>query len=119
MTKKPAPVCPTCGQPASVRDTSYGKRFGCCGLWAWGYYPLADAKTHDARRAAHAAFDPIWRSGRLSRSAAYQRLAGALGVDVRDCHMKLMDETTARRAWRWAREFRGIHVRRTKLSNSP
>lgn len=56
-----------------------------------------DAATHEARKAAHAAFDPLWRDGILSRSRAYKELAKELGIKPDDCHMKLMDAKTARR----------------------
>lgn len=47
--------------------------------------------------AAHEAFDPIWRSGAMSRSRAYQWLADRLGIDREDCHMLNFDETTCLR----------------------
>lgn len=46
----PAPICPSCGQPAKERMTRYGVRHDCCGLWSWGGKPLVDAATHAARR---------------------------------------------------------------------
>ena len=45
-----------------------------------------------ARMAAHAAFDPIWRSGRMSRSEAYRWLAYNIGVPVEYCHMQMLTE---------------------------
>lgn len=44
-----------------------------------------------ARIAAHAAFDPLWKSGKFSRGAAYEWLASELGIPVTACHMVLMD----------------------------
>lgn len=44
-----------------------------------------------ARIAAHAAFDPLWQSGKLSRGVAYEWLASELGIPVTACHMVLMD----------------------------
>ena len=90
-------TCPKCGNAPQKSMTRYGPRLDCCGLWAWGDNPLADRATHDARKAAHAAFDPIWKSGRLSRGDAYKRLANALGMTRRDCHMKLMTAEQAQR----------------------
>lgn len=56
---------------------------------------------------AHAAFDPIWQSGELSRSAAYRWLALELGIKKADCHMLYFDEDTCMRVVRLchAREF--------------
>jgi len=91
------PICPLCDQPATKQVTRFGLRFGCCGLWAWGRHPLADRETHQARRAAHDAFDPIWRRGLTSRSNAYKLLAQELGITKNECHMKLMNARLARR----------------------
>lgn len=44
-----------------------------------------------ARIAAHAAFDPLWKSGKFSRGVAYEWLASELGIPVTACHMVLMD----------------------------
>lgn len=96
--------CPNCGAVPTVTQTRYGLRRSCCGLWAWGDSPLADAETHDARRAAHEAFDPLWQSGRMTRSAAYAFLAGRLGLEPDACHMKQMDAPTARRVVEIAKE---------------
>ena len=56
-----------------------------------------DRDTHEARKAAHAAFDPIWKRGKMRRGDAYQFLADKLGLSMTDCHMKLMDAATAQR----------------------
>lgn len=48
---------------------------------------LANAELRKARMAAHAAFDPLWRSGRMTRGAAYKWLAARLGVDGGLCHI--------------------------------
>lgn len=95
--KARAPRCPLCGAVAIKENTPYGPKYTHCGLWAWGRHPLVDGATHRARRAAHAAFDPIWQSGRMGRSQAYHALAEALGIDARDCHMKLMSRAMAER----------------------
>lgn len=90
-------ICPLCGSHPARSETRFGLRLDCCGMWAWGEHPLADAETHEARKSAHAAFDPLWRSGPLSRSKAYKMLADKLGIDRADCHMKLMTAEQARR----------------------
>ena len=40
---------------------------------------------------AHEAFDPIWRSGYMSRSLAYRWLAYEMKLTLKDCHIKTMD----------------------------
>lgn len=90
--------CPKCGNAAKQSETRYGIRNHCCDLWSWGDgAQLADSETHDARKAAHAAFDPCWQSGHMSRAAAYKWLSEKLGIPRKQCHMKLMDKMTALR----------------------
>ena len=50
---------------------------------------LATPAQRKARMRAHAAFDPIWKSGRMKRKAAYSWLAGQLGVSKDNCHVGL------------------------------
>lgn len=93
----PGPTCPRCGGLAPRSETPHGARYDCCGLRAWGEKPLATHGTLRARGMAHAAFDPIWQEGHLSRSQAYRRLAALLGLSRRVTHMSLFDEETAYR----------------------
>lgn len=58
---------------------------------------LADATTRKARKEAHLAFDPLWRSGPLSRHEAYGWLAGQLGIAHDQCHIGMFDATTCQR----------------------
>jgi hypothetical protein len=65
----------------------------------------ATPATQKARRAAHAAFDELWErkivkddiSRGAARKAAYTWLASELGIDVKDCHIGMMDKATAER----------------------
>jgi hypothetical protein len=95
MSKTHKILCPKCGKEAKTTKTKYGPRNSCCDMWSWGKSPLVDERTHKARRAAHAAFDPIWRSKTLSRTKAYKWLAKELRLPRELCHMKLMDADTA------------------------
>ena len=83
-------MCPKCGGRPFRAQTRYGLRISCCGMWAWGEHPMADAETHEARKKAHAAFDPIWRDKLMSRGRAYKLLAEEMGMTRDQCHMKLM-----------------------------
>ena len=89
------PICPICYNEAYEAQTRYGVRHSCCGLWSWDGAPLVDEYTHEARKAAHEAFDPLWKEHGLTRSEAYRMLASRLGIPREDCHMKLMDAATA------------------------
>jgi len=52
---------------------------------------LADQTTKNARKAAHAAFDPIWKSGQMKRSEAYKWLADHLDIERWRCHISWFD----------------------------
>jgi zinc-finger-containing domain len=113
----PAPTaCPLCAALVVLvgNERIYGRPFGewpwaflCTGCRAYvGLHPftgiplgtLADVPTREARRRAKAAFNPIWESGRMSRSAAYAWLAGELGIErVGECHIGWFDVATCDR----------------------
>ncbi len=87
--------CPKCGAKAHAETTRYGIRNRHCDLWSWGDAPLVNRETHEARKAAHAAFDTLWKSGLMSRGEAYRCLQKKLKLTPDECHMKLMDAATA------------------------
>ena len=93
-----SPLCPVCGQPATVSYTQYGVRHAHCGLWSWDGKPLVDASTHEARKDAHHAFDTLWRGPAkiVQRGHAYRLLREELGLSKEACHMAEMDVETAR-----------------------
>lgn len=93
------PICPRCDSVADKQKTQYGVRYECCGMWAWGEHPLADADTHAARRTAHEVFDTLWKgpTAKFSRSGAYKWLRNELRLTEAQCHMKVMDAATAKR----------------------
>jgi hypothetical protein len=55
------------------------------------------AEGRKARNAAHAAFDPLWKSGRMRRSDAYKWLADQLGQPAGQTHISWMTAEQARR----------------------
>lgn len=83
-----------------------------CGRYVGSHrdgWPLgvpADKETRDARKAAHAAFDPIWKppTGHGYRREAYQWLAAALGRPGEEIHIGEMTAETARRVVTVVRE---------------
>lgn len=104
------PLCPYCGnEPELVNGAAiYPRRpdvasrafYLCtpCGAHV-GCHPgtinplgrLADLELRKAKVAAHAAFDPLWRSGGMKRVEAYRWLAGVLGLPKSECHIGLFD----------------------------
>jgi len=116
------PICPYCGKPAvflpSSAELYNGKDYGpvwiCrqCQAWVGCHNPgdvplgrLANAELRKAKMQAHAAFDPLWKSGEMKRSHAYRWLGNALGIcaphigemDVDECH-RVVEVCNARTA---------------------
>lgn len=58
---------------------------------------LATEETRRLKIAAHAAFDPLWKSGRMKRGDAYAWLQEQTGLSARDCHMGWMSDDDLRR----------------------
>jgi hypothetical protein len=67
----------------------------CCDLWSWGDKPLVDRETHEARKAAHDAFDPLWKTGTMTRAEAYAALRRVTGLSEKNCHMAKMSAKRA------------------------
>lgn len=105
-----APVCPDCKTPGRLtsgrevfprrRDLAH-KGFWVCDACdaRVGCHPgtsnplggLANKALREARMAAHDAFDPLWRSGRMTRSEAYAWLAQHVGVTPDQAHIGMFD----------------------------
>lgn len=102
-------VCPCCGSSASIRDSAviYGKsygqalicdRFPACDTFVGCHRAsgkpkgtMAERALREARKRAHASFDPLWRDGKLSRHEAYAWLSSEMGVEPNQCHIGLFD----------------------------
>lgn len=91
------PICPTCGAAAKMSAGRWGMKAECCGLWSWNGKDLVGRDTHANRIRAHAAFDQIWKSGKIARGTAYGRLAELMGMTRDECHMSIMTAEQANR----------------------
>jgi hypothetical protein len=90
--------CPECGGELVLRESQHGRFYG-CRSWpkctgTHGAHedgtPLgtpADRRTKLYRQAAHAVFDLLWRSGRLTRSEAYAWMARSMGLTREEAHI--------------------------------
>ncbi|MEG9741631.1 zinc-finger-containing protein [Enterobacter roggenkampii] len=58
---------------------------------------LANAELRLAKSAAHRDFDPLWKSGEMTRKQAYQWLSNQLGIPSESCHIGMFDVATCQR----------------------
>lgn len=101
-------VCPYCNKNTRLCDSSviYGKSYGkiylCVSCRAYvGVHKgtdhalgrLANSELRYWKKAAHAAFDPIWKRGIIKRKDAYTWLATELRIDASRCHIGMFDVT--------------------------
>ena len=59
---------------------------------------LANAPLRKARQRVHALLDPMWKSGAMKRTAAYQWLARKLAMAEQNCHVGMFDLDTCKAA---------------------
>lgn len=107
--------CDYCGRRAEFVDSKvvYGKSYGmiylCRSCIAYvGVHKgtdtplgrLANAELRHWKKAAHAAFDPMWKYGRFRghRNAAYGWLAQKMELPVEQTHIGMFDVADCRRA---------------------
>ena len=65
-----------------------------------------------ARDLAHTHFDPLWESGRMSRTEAYARLAQAMLLTEDECHMRCMKPKACREVvWLCKGALEGVPVK--------
>ena len=104
-----APICPYCKQPAKLVDSatvyngrSYGMIWDCrpCDAYvgvhkdSLTYEPLgrlANAELRVWKMKAHAAFNPLWESGTMSRSEAYALMQKLMGMTADEAHIGKFD----------------------------
>lgn len=100
----PVPDACKCGGTVELVKNSeiYGREYG---KWPWAYlcrdcdsyvglHPftniplgtLANKETRDARKNAKYHFEKLFKSGRMTRSEAYQALANKMKIDTGECH---------------------------------
>lgn len=52
---------------------------------------LANAELRKAKQKAHLALDPLWKSGIMTRTEAYKKVAEAIGVSMANMHIGMLD----------------------------
>lgn len=104
--------CPYCGADAELSTgyKVYPHRPDLASLKIWACFPcdawvgthknspnnaplgrLANAELRVAKRKAHAAFDPLWKSGQMSRKKAYALLSEKMKLKPEDTHIGMFD----------------------------
>lgn len=53
---------------------------------------IANAETRRLKVNAHTAFDPIWKTGYMTRTEAYGWLRQVTGLSAKECHMGWMSD---------------------------
>lgn len=100
-------LCDYCGKPAQFVDSaivyggvSYGMIWYCqdCNVWVGVHRGtrtplgrLANAQLRQWKRAAHAAFDPLWRGRKRTRRQAYRWLSQQMGLPKEKTHIGMFD----------------------------
>jgi hypothetical protein len=121
--------CPYCDKPAELVTGKavyphlaklHKKKFYVCnpckahvGCHPGSERPLGRLATASLRRkkmAAHAEFDPLFRSKKMSRKEAYKWLAKELGIPGSECHIGMFDEEMCDRVVRVCRARRNKHA---------
>ena len=59
-----------------------------------------------ARGNAHEAFDVLWKSGQMSRTEAYLRLAEHMGLHPKECHIRKFNAEQCDTVISWATDAR-------------
>ena len=96
-------ICDYCGTPADFVDSSvvyHGHSFG--------MIYLANSELRNWKKAAHAAFDPLWKYGpyRGRRNEAYRWLSEKMGTPIEFTHIGMFDVDQCRKVVRIMREER-------------
>lgn len=89
-------LCDSCGAYVGCHKNGDGKR------------PLgrvANAELRKAKSKAHAAFDPLWKSGKMTRGAAYSALAKSMGIYKEQCHIGMFDVEQCEHVVAWCEGF--------------
>ena len=93
--------CGECKAPMVLRESRFGPFYGCSrypdckgshGAHKDTGKPLgvpADRETKEARIKAHASFDTLWKSRKMTRTQAYQWMRDAMSLEKDGAHIGL------------------------------
>lgn len=69
---------------------------------------LAKKELRDLKMRAHAAFDPVWKDGKMKRAEAYAWLAEKMGLETKRCHIGWFNEEKCQKVIDVCRSHRGL-----------
>ena len=119
--------CPYCGSQVILKDASFiyntskSKEYG--KVWVCNNYPKCDAyvgchkgtdkpkgrlanpRLRCLKMEAHKQFDPLWKSGLMSRKEAYMWLSNHLNISIEDCHIGMFDVKECQKTIHICRKF--------------
>lgn len=124
-------LCPFCNSQVEFcsADRVYGVKYAHLNLYVCSRFPdcdsyvgshegtglpkgtLADKALREARKLAHAAFDPLWREGEteiFSRHEAYEWLARQLGIGKNETHIGMFDVQTCEKVVKVVTQLRMV-----------
>lgn len=114
-------ICPYCRNKTVYVDSIeiYGKSYGMvymckpCDAWCGVHKSspkralgrLANAELRELKKAAHAAFDPLWQSKGLTRTQAYQELSRFLQIEKQYTHIGMFSSKTCIRVIEFSKRY--------------
>lgn len=96
------PKCPECGSIMYLRDSKYGKFYGCVryphcqAIWKSDkdgnpIGTFADKNTKKWRVIAHCLLDSLWKSGEMARTDAYKWVQKTMNINEKEAHISMFD----------------------------
>ena len=118
--------CPYCGKEAVMVTSKqfYGRDYK-TNIWLCGpceayvgthkntktpLGTLAKSKLRQLRKTAHSLVDPMWRSGKMTRTQVYDWIAQEMNIPKDDAHIALFNEKQCSIIIQKALEKRGLTV---------
>lgn len=80
--------CTGCGASVGTHENNPKKPYGI----------LATKQMQNIRKICHKNFDKSWKTNKISRNKAYEKLAEKLEINKKDCHFGMFDLATLRKA---------------------
>lgn len=129
--------CPYCGGGVKLVPSSvvYPHYKGNKKVWVCENYPkcdayvgchpnteiplgrLADKRLRTLKSEAHKQFDPLWKSGYMTRDKAYKWLAKELNLTSRECHIGKFDNHMCNKVIEICRKVDNLKVREYRLKH--